>query len=90
MLQKILSLFRGKQKRPELRPDRNVISSASDTVLEFSVTYSGPKSPTVPKDLLEEEYQKWRFVTESEPSPIDSKDSWFNPNRKINRNIKDD
>lgn len=88
MFQKIINLFRRQPKPIEPRSERNKSALANDPAFKVHVTFSGPKSPPVPKKLLEKEYQKWKFITENEPTPIDSKDRWFNPNRRVNKDIK--
>lgn len=88
MFQKIINLFHRQPKPIKPRTERNKSTSANDPVFELHVTFSGPKPPPVPKELLEKEYQKWKFITENEPIPIGSKNRWFNPNRRVNKDIK--
>ena len=56
--------------------------------LKIEISYPGRSSPPVPEDLLDKEYDKWKFITEHRPKINDGNDIWFDPLKKINKNAK--
>lgn len=65
-----------KSEMIQLNPiiDKN---ATNDLGFGIRITFSGPQPLPVPKEMLEAAYEEFKFIAESEPSPLTADNIWF-------------
>jgi DNA polymerase III subunit epsilon len=73
------NILPAKDKLSEPTEKKLIRSETTPDISGFNiqVTFSGPESPPVPKEMVEREYEQFKFITTREISPLGIDDIWF-------------